>query len=504
MTTRNDRQRGRGAGRAWLLVCALLLLLGLAFQGTRGLWSPDEGRFTGGAVQMLASGHWLVPRYSPDQPNLSKPPLTYWLIAASVAALGHHTWVVRLPYAMAYALTALLAGLIARTWMGDRGWLASLAYGLAIGPFLCANIVSTDGVLALCETLAMLGFVRAEWSDDAARRHRWVVWMWLGFGLAFLAKGPPGLLPLIAILAYRWRREGRGGLSGWAPLSGLALFLLVGGGWYFVVMATLPGATHAFVYREVYERIFTATQKRNAAWYGGFVVYLPFLLLGTLPWWPPLARAVADAVHSGNWAHWRSTHDPRRLLWIWLLLPLAVFFLARSRLPLYVLPLLVPVALLAALELAPRIDLARRRQQVALAAWIILLLALKGGIALYAHTHHDERALAARLRAAVGQRPFAALLFAEDIGTAYQREQRTPWGLNLYLQRPVYAVAWRIPADRARLCGTLRVRGALLVVADSAIASPVRRALQQCGTGVRVLAKDRRADLLWAAPAATN
>jgi len=40
---------------AWL-VAALLLMLAFAWQGTRALWDPDEGRYTAVALQMLDSG----------------------------------------------------------------------------------------------------------------------------------------------------------------------------------------------------------------------------------------------------------------------------------------------------------------------------------------------------------------------------------------------------------------------------------------------------------------
>ena len=39
----------------WWLV-ALLVLMAFAFQGTRGLWEPDEGRYTATGINMLKSG----------------------------------------------------------------------------------------------------------------------------------------------------------------------------------------------------------------------------------------------------------------------------------------------------------------------------------------------------------------------------------------------------------------------------------------------------------------
>ncbi len=44
----------------------------------------------------------------------------------------------------------------------------------------------------------MYAFVEV-WSREGADARRWFVWMWLAWGLAFMTKGPPGLLPLLAM-----------------------------------------------------------------------------------------------------------------------------------------------------------------------------------------------------------------------------------------------------------------------------------------------------------------
>ena len=49
----------------WLLVLAVLVYA-IAFQGTRGLYSPDEGRYTNVALNMLDSGDWLRPMLHPE------------------------------------------------------------------------------------------------------------------------------------------------------------------------------------------------------------------------------------------------------------------------------------------------------------------------------------------------------------------------------------------------------------------------------------------------------
>ena len=51
--------RSRGA---W--IAALALVLALLLPGLRGVWDPDEGRYTNVAMHMLDSGDWLVPQRS--------------------------------------------------------------------------------------------------------------------------------------------------------------------------------------------------------------------------------------------------------------------------------------------------------------------------------------------------------------------------------------------------------------------------------------------------------
>ena len=53
----------------------------------RPLSVPDEGRYADISRWMLVSGDWLVPRLN-GLPFFHKPPLTYWLQAASMALLG--------------------------------------------------------------------------------------------------------------------------------------------------------------------------------------------------------------------------------------------------------------------------------------------------------------------------------------------------------------------------------------------------------------------------------
>ena len=121
--------------------------------------------------------------------------------------------------------------------------------------------------------------------------------------------------------------------------------------WYVAVSVRHPGLFRYFIGSEVVGRVASDQFGRNGEWYGWAVVYLPTLLVGTLPWTASVARWLYTLPSKAR--RWqapaeRVSDSAELLLTIWLLVPLVVFCLARSRLPLYLLPLFVPLAILIA------------------------------------------------------------------------------------------------------------------------------------------------------------
>jgi len=383
-----------------LQLAALALLLAFAFLGSRGIWDPDEGRYTNVALNMLTSGDWINPHRLHEVGHWTKPPLTYWAIAGSVAVFGWHTWAARLPAALAYLLCAWLVRRIARRLLPGSEDTATLAYLLMLFTVGPAQLITTDYVLAACETLAMRGFVEARFGPSD-RRYRWIVLTWVGLALAFLAKGPPGLLPLLAMLAYDlWMPATR--RQRLLTVPGAIVFALVALPWYVAVIVNNPGLLQYFIGDETYHRIVTDRFGRNGQWYGWLLMYGPTLLFGTLPWTPTLLRwtKTLPATLRGWWGRpqAREADAPRVLLVLWLLLPLTVFCLSRSRLPLYLLPLFAPLALLVAQQWRDEGRGPPRPRLVA--AWVVLILLLRIGLAHWP-THKDAAMWADELRTRV-------------------------------------------------------------------------------------------------------
>ena len=413
---------------AWLV--ALLLLMAFAFQGTRGIWEPDEGRYTSAGLNMYLSGDWIVPTIDGEHPHLTKPPVTYWALASSFALLGRNEWAARLPGALAFVGTGLLVFGLGRRFTPSRPWLPALVYGLSLAPLLGANIVSTDVLLTFFEALAMYLFVRA-WSGPGRIERRWVRLMWVAWGLAFMTKGPPGLLPLFAMVAMLAFHD-RAALRRLFDPVGVLAFVVVAFTWFAIVIAQDPSRFGYFVGYEVYDRVFTSAHDRNAYWYAPFTIFGPMFLAGALPWW--VLALVAAGGPRAAWRSWREKQragDPDwRLLSWWFLLPLVVFSLAQSRLQLYVLPLFVPLSLMLARPLTGWPWLTPRRLALCSAVTATVLISLKG-YAGHVRSDRDSRSMARAIENTVDLRDVDGIVF---VG------MRPFYGLNVYLDTKVEGV----------------------------------------------------------------
>jgi len=471
-TTADPRHQG-WADRGTLLVLLVALLVGLAFQGSRHLWDPDEGRYTDVAHEMAELEDWLVPRLDPERPHFTKPPLTYWAIGASSALFGDTVWAARLPNALAFAATALLVLALARRLGLAFPAFTAAAWATAWGPVAGANVVTTDTLLAAFETLAMYGFVASGLVTDSGRpRSAGLRLMWLGFGLAFLTKGPPGLLPLLAVAAFTaWRRRAHV----WRlfdPL-GLALFAVVGLGWYVLLLVRAPDLLDYFLVHETLGRVATGEHHRNPGWLGWLAVYGPTLLVGSLPW---LALALAVRWKGTGMTAGSLDAETRRFLLLWFGLPFGVLVAAQSRLPLYVLPLFVPLVLALT---APLGSWARQGRRGAVAAGVAALVAigLKLGAAQL-HPSGDAHELASELREAVDLDSIDEIVFV-DVPARY--------GLKHYLgmtveQAESYPGSVGPPgySPPEPLCQELATPDRLLLIAPARRLGPVEAALRDC------------------------
>lgn len=352
---------GRGSPLApWLLFVLLAPLLALAFQGWRGVWEPDEGYYTNVALGMLDSGDWIVPRLN-GQVFLDKPPLQYWFMALSMKLLGVTEWGARLPGALSYLCTGLVVGILgARFWGRRIGGLSALIYATSLLPFVAANVLTPDSLLALFTALALLCYGMTVQDPQEGGGTLW----WLGLGAAIgigaLAKGP-AILVFVApcFLHFLLRRGWRRAVRDFRPYAALFVSALIGLWWYWLVTSRVQDAGAYLLDNQVVGRLFTSHYNRNPGFLAGIRIYVPTLLIGFLPWsvlWP-LAMRRAHFVSSPTRLWHRLRDDPASLLVaLTIVLPLVLLMCAQSRLPFYVLPLAASLSLGSARVMGALLD----------------------------------------------------------------------------------------------------------------------------------------------------
>ncbi len=319
--------------RATALLLALVLALLVFRLGATPLLGPDEPRYTRVAVEMHRAGEWVRPTLQ-GEAWLEKTPLFYWLAGGAFAVLGETEAAARVPSVLAALLLVGTTALVgARLYGSAAGLHAGFVAGTSLLPFAYGRAASMDMLLAATVTLA-IGLAALRVLGFAGRLS--VVAAAAAVGLATLAKGPLGLLlPALVLGGFvaatrEWRRL-REALS---PAA-LAAFALVSLPWYVGIL--LDQGRHfidVFILSHNVQR-FTSTVHNHP---GPFWYYVPVLLAGLFPWsglaLPALFRAAP-----------RSSRADLLVL-LWLVVPLAFFSLAGSKLPGYVLPCIPPLALL--------------------------------------------------------------------------------------------------------------------------------------------------------------
>lgn len=341
----------------------LALVLGLWFQGTRPYMGRDEHRYPEIARNMLSGKSFLIP-YWKGHPHLTKPPLFYWTIALSYRVFGDNRWGARVPNALAFAITAAALAAIGKRLFGEGvGLRTGSLYATTLTPFVAANIVTPDTLLVMWETLGAWAFFRVP-------HLAWVFW-----ALAFMTKGTAVLPVMLPFLWYGWvkRRDWQG------LFLGALVFLIIALPWYLYVQFHFPYFWKVFLKEQVTGRLFYNYFHRNSAWYAPFYLYLPLLTVGAVPIFLSLLK------NGRSLGSFLKTSEKVRIVALWFLVPFTVFWLAKSRLPLYILPIFGPLSLLAAgLELQTGNRLPKKAFML---FWVGLLLAIKAGSSIYLKAH---------------------------------------------------------------------------------------------------------------------
>lgn len=301
----------------------------------------DEATYAEVAHEAVGSGSYLQFTWNGD-PYLKKPPLLFWMVIASFKTFGESAWAARLPSVAAGVGTLVLLYLAAAAVAGRLAGLFAGILPLGFYFFIArgGRECATDGPLVFFSTLAVFALTRAR-TD-----RRWLPGVGLACGLAILSKGLAGLIPLAvaALTVLVVPGFGAVGVVGLTLIVGPALAVIAP--WLVYEMVRNGGLFWTiFVKQETLSRVATHLElQRQAA-----ASTLPTFIREVRYLWPialPLVALTVGAVRRGVGRSLRRL-PPAVLVWLlWLGLALAAACAVQTKLGWYVLPALLPVALL--------------------------------------------------------------------------------------------------------------------------------------------------------------
>ncbi len=348
----------KSLGRHYLLLAVILLFSLVPYfwgLGKADIQDVDEAAYGEIAREMVVSGDWISPTLN-GQPFDQHPPLVPWIMALSIKLLGATPLAVRLPNALLALVGLWLTYSIGRRVAGkEAGIMAALALVTAPAYHLMVRDARLDMALMVFIALSIWGVVSYLYEP----KKYYLVLAYIGAALAFLTKGPIGLvIPLLVvgvfiIMTRRWNLIVRLGLP-WG-LVVIAVILLP---WYWA-MYRAHGSDYLYVLFIIQN--FKRFATTNYAGKSDPFFYLHTFAWMFLPWivalfwqlvrrFPALRRARFDLNRM-------SPQEPAPgLMTIWLVAPIILMSFSQTKLPQYIFFVLPAAAVIAGMFLKDYID----------------------------------------------------------------------------------------------------------------------------------------------------
>jgi 4-amino-4-deoxy-L-arabinose transferase-like glycosyltransferase len=428
------RSTGWSSLFGWIAIAWIVVFWRL---GYASLLDPDEAHYAELTREMLHSGSWLVPLLD-GKPFIDKPVLFHWLQGASVLLLGETEFAARLP-------TALSAvGLFAITrWVGtvlfdaEVGSLGAIMFATIPATFALGSIAIFDMVFALF-LFGALGCLLVA-AKQANRRTE--CWGYVLLTLAVMTKGPVALLLVLLFVAagYLMSRDTRALLRGLHWTIGLPAVAIAASPW-FVWMQWRFGDEFVKGYLLAGNLWYVTQPIEFSDRAVNHTFYIRAFAGAFFPWSTVVAGRGVDAFQRLR------RNEPleigERLFWLWTIVVVGFFSVARFKLDHYIFPAAPACCLLAAhgwREAARDKDgrLRGTRYSVLLLAGVLIVGGSFGGVAL-AHL---------KLALPVWALVLPLAIFAGGVALLFQSER----------------IGWRVPAGVGALVVMLLASYATIV-----------------------------------------
>ena len=332
----------RAVTRPRLLFILILIVFAstLITPSQRDLFVGDETKYGQVVREMRATGAWLLPTLE-GKPFTHKPPIHFWMIKLLTYALGvYSTWAFVIPSVLAFAFLLWLMGRM----------------GGPVAAFVCATSLLVWGSAQTARmdvsftALITLGIWFLQRFFERENFHD-LEHCAIALGIATLIKGPMAIVIGMLLFALEWWR--RRGIPRGQYYSSIGLLILVPLLWFVPAMVEGGGAwTHDVLQKQLAGRAVSSWVHASPPWY--YLAHSPAFLF---PWFILGVTAIVK--------RWRE----QRFNINWIIAVLVPYSLMSSKLDVYMMAMIPPLAIVIA-------DCVEHAEHAALRANLAMLVAM--------------------------------------------------------------------------------------------------------------------------------
>ncbi|MFT7380685.1 MAG: 4-amino-4-deoxy-L-arabinose transferase-like glycosyltransferase, partial [Roseivirga sp.] len=162
------------------------------------IWTPNESFYAESVREMFESGNFLDIQYNYEA-RYNKPPLTYWLIAASASIFGLNEFGIRLPMILLTIGSVWLTYLLGKRLYGEKGGIyAMLIMAVSVQLMAVKQYASPEIPLTFFFTLTLYWFIKA-YHDE---KTKYYYLSYVALGLTVLTKGYPYIVIIAGIIGF--------------------------------------------------------------------------------------------------------------------------------------------------------------------------------------------------------------------------------------------------------------------------------------------------------------
>jgi len=291
------------------------------------IWTTHESYYAEAVREMHESGVYSEFFFN-YEPRFQKPPMTYWLMAASTAIFGINEFGLRLPFVLMSLATIYLVFAIGNLLYSRKsGIYGMLIFSVSLQFIWFKHYASPEIPLTFFFTLAAFLFLKGfRTLNKVATLFSYVI-----IGLAALTKGFPYLLIFFLIIAF-WGLVQRPSnffvmVKKLALFEGVLISVVIGMSWAAYMAATQGAGFTDVLISETFGRVFNHPD--NHGFLGSLLYYPEAVSWGFFPF---SFLLLVSLFHLR-----RKVVKELGFLLIWVLVFLVVFTISDGKLPIYLL-----------------------------------------------------------------------------------------------------------------------------------------------------------------------